>query len=119
MNNVTLIGRMTRDPELRWNNDLAIVRFTVAINRMKEGADFIPVVAFGKRAETIEKYFHKGSQIGVQGRLQTGSYKDKDGNTRYTTDVILENFDFLDKKTDAPTQEHEGFEAINDDDIPF
>lgn len=125
MNSVNLIGRLTRDPEVRYSNDLAIGRFTIAINRMPSkngedrGADFINIVAFGKRAEVIEKYFHKGSQIGIQGRFQTGSYE-KDGVKRYTTDIVLENFDFLDKRTETQSEEsYAGFEELNDDDIPF
>ena len=125
MNSVNLLGRLTRNVEVRYSNDLAIGRFSVAINRPKNkdgnsGADFINVVVFGKRAEVIEKYFHKGSQIAVMGHIHTGSYEDKNGNRRYTFDVVLDGFDFVDKKSDAPaSEEYDGFEAIDDDDIPF
>lgn len=116
MNSVNLTGNLTRDVELRWNNDLAIARFTLAVQRMKkdDGADFINIVVFGKQAENCEKYIAKGSKVGIQGRIQTGSYKNKDGNTVYTTDVIAERVEFLSKK-----QEHEGFSAIDTDECPF
>lgn len=118
-NAVFLIGRLTKDPEVRWNNDLAICRFALAVNRPPRkgedaGADFINVVVFGKQAENCEKYIAKGSKVGIQGRIQTGSYKNKDGNTVYTTDVIAEKVEFLSKK-----QEHEGFSAIDTDECPF
>ena len=97
MNSVQLVGRFTRDPEIRYTDGGAsIARFSVAVDRRfaKEGeqsADFINIVAFGKTAEFIEKYFKKGNRIGIVGRIQTGSYKNKDGATVYTTDVIAEN----------------------------
>ena len=129
MNNVTLIGRLTRDVETRVGaNDLTIARFTVAINRMPgrngedRGADFIPVVVFGKQAENCERFLRKGSQVGVQGRIQTGSYENKDGNKVYTTDVIADRVEFLSSNNTEPRAQepaHEGFEAIDDEDCPF
>lgn len=104
MNSVQLVGRFTRDPEIKYSNGGAtIARFSVAVDRRfaKEGeqtADFINIVAFGKTAEFIEKYFHKGNRIGIVGRIQTGSYKNKDGATVYTTDVIAESVEFVERK---------------------
>ena len=128
MNNVTLIGRLTRDPEVRYSNDLAIARFSIAINRMPgrdgqdRGADFINIVVFGRQAENCERFIRKGSQVGIQGRIQTGSYQNKDGNTVYTTDVIADRIKFLDSRRDSvPVQqtEHEGFSQVDEEDIPF
>ena len=134
MNNVTLIGRLTRDPEVRYSNDLAIARFSIAINRMPgrngedRGADFINIVVFGRQAENCERFIRKGSQVGIQGRIQTGSYQNKDGNTVYTTDVVADRVEFL-GGNNRPSQAdggdrsggeiHDGFEAIEDEDIPF
>lgn len=126
MNCVNLIGRLTKDPEVRYNNDLVIGRFTVAINRMPgkdgkdNGADFIRVVVFGRQAENCEKYLSKGSQVGVQGRIQTGSFKNKDGETVYTTDVVAERVEFLSHKQDSGEKsQYDGFEEISSDEIPF
>ena len=113
MNTTSLIGRLVRDPETRYSQGdqgMAIVRFTLAVDRKvkREGqpaADFIPITAFGKTGEFAGKYFHKGLRVGVVGRIQTGSYKDKDGRTVYTTDVIAESLDFADGKQEpAPSQ---------------
>ena len=105
MNKVFLVGRLTRDPELRYTaSNLATMRTAIAVDRQfvregeERGADFINLVAFGQRAETMKKYLAKGSQIAVDGRIQTGSYDGQDGKKVYTTDVIVENFQFLDSK---------------------
>lgn len=105
MNKVVLVGRLTAKPELRYTaSNTAFTRFTVAVNRTftnadgKREADFINVVAWRKQAETISKYFDKGNLIAIEGRLQTGSYDDKDGNKRYTVDVALDNFEFVESK---------------------
>ncbi len=105
MNKVFLVGRLTRDPELRYSqSNMATMRCAIAVDRQyqregeERGADFINIVAFGNRAETMKKYLVKGSQIAVDGRIQTGSYDDKDGKKVYTTDVIVDNFQFLDTK---------------------
>ena len=105
MNKVVLVGRLTAKPELRYTpQNTAYTRFTVAVNRNftsadgKREADFINVVAWRKQAETISKYFDKGNLIALEGRLQTGSYDDKDGNKRYTVDVALDNFEFVESK---------------------
>jgi len=110
MNKVMLVGRLTAKPELRYtSSNTAMVRFSVAVNRPftnaegKREADFINVVAWRKQAETISKFFDKGSLISIEGRLQNGSYDDKDGNKRYTMDVVLENFEFVEGRKDAST----------------
>ncbi len=102
MNSVVLIGRLTRDPELRYTagSQMAVATFTVAIDRpVRSGGekqtDFPRVTVFGKQAENCEKYLAKGRLVGVQGRLQTGSYTNKDGATVYTTDVVADRVEFL------------------------
>ena len=137
MNCVQLVGRLTRDPDVKYTNDgTSIVRFGIAVDRRfkKEGgqtADFPNIVAFGKTAEFIEKYFRKGMRIGLMGRIQTGSYDHKDGYTVYTTDVIAENVEFVESKqqqeenTQAPATESSvgnGFMDIPDgidEELPF
>ena len=107
MNKCTLVGRLTKDPEIRYSqseNATATARFSVAVNgRFKnaEGnydADFINCVAFGKTAEFLEKYFKKGMAIGLTGHIQTGSYTNKDGQKVYTTDVVVEETEFVESK---------------------
>ncbi|NLY71841.1 MAG: single-stranded DNA-binding protein [Clostridiales bacterium] len=135
MNNVVLIGRLTRDPELRYipQSETAVVNFTLAVDRpmaKEKTADFIRIVAFGKTAELCEKYLAKGRLVGIQGRIQTGSYKTQSGETRYTTDVYAERVEFLDwgerKQSDDSSSFNtddgipEGFQTLDDDDdIPF
>ena len=130
MNCVTLVGRLTRDPEVRWStgdNSMCIARFSVAVDRRtkKDGgqtADFPNVKAFGKTAEIIEKYFKKGMKIGIVGRLETGKYQNKDGKDVYYTEVIAENIEFVESKsasqnnTETPVTDEKGFQ--NADDIP-
>ena len=105
MNKVMLVGRLTRDPEMRTSTSgMQIASFSLAVNRNfrnKEGnvgADFINVVVFGKQAETIGKYVTKGQQLGVEGRIQTRSYDAQDGTKRYVTEVVADNFEFLSSK---------------------
>lgn len=127
MNTVNLTGRLVKDPEMRQAGETAITRFTIAIDRppMKDGTkqtDFPSCVAFGKRAETIAKYFAKGHMIGVTGRLQTGSYE-KNGQKVFTTDVVVDNIDFLTPKGSSQEQPKadpvpQGFSELADD-IPF
>lgn len=124
MNNVVLIGRLTRDPEIRYtaNTQMAVATLIIAVDRpAKAGeerkADFPRITVFGRQAENCEKYISKGNRIAIQGRIQTGQYKDKDGKTVYTTDVIADRVEFLEfgeKKEDAPS----GFSQL-DEDIPF
>lgn len=110
MNKVVLVGRLTAKPELRYtSSNTAFLRFTIAVNRNftgadgKREADFINVVAWRKQAETISKYFDKGNLIAIEGRLQTGSYDDREGNKRYTMDVALDNFEFVEGKNSRST----------------
>ena len=106
MNIVVLMGRLTRDPEVRYStgeNPLAIARYTLAVDRRfrrdgEQSADFISCVAFGRAAEFAEKYFHQGIRITVSGRIQTGSYTNKDGNKVYTTEVVVDNQEFAESK---------------------
>ncbi len=107
MNKVVLVGRLTKDPELRnTNSGLPVTSFTVAINRTyknKEGnydTDFINVSIFGKQAENVSKYCAKGSQVGVDGRIQTRSYDAEDGSKRYVTEVVADSVEFLGSKKD-------------------
>lgn len=117
MNSVILIGRLTADPDVRYTqgSNTCVARFTLAIDRpARQGeekqADFPVVKAFGKTAELVQRYIHKGSKIAVEGRLQTGSYKNKNGDTVYTTEVIANRVEFLDTReqrqqpqTDCPS----------------
>ena len=106
MNKTVLLGRLTKDPEVRYSqgeNATAVARYTLAVNRKfkKDGeptADFIPCVAFGRSAEFAEKYFSKGTKVAVSGRIQTGSYTNKDGQKVYTTDVVVEEQEFAESK---------------------
>lgn len=107
MNKVILMGRLTRDPEVRYSsgeNQTAIARYSLAVDRRRgknddqPSADFINCVAFGRSAEFAEKYFHKGLKITVAGRIQTGSYTNKDGQKVYTTDVVVEEQEFAESK---------------------
>lgn len=115
MNNVNLIGRLVRDPELRKggkDGEVSICTFTIAVDRRgAEGADFIRIVTFGKTAEFADDYFTKGLRVGVSGRIQTGSYENKDGETVYTTDVIAESLDFA----DAPQRDEDSTTRRRDD----
>ena len=135
MNSVQLIGRLTRDPEIRYTDGGAsIARFGLAVDRrfkQENGADadFINIVSFGKTAEFIEKYFHKGMKIALNGRIQTGSYTDKDGKKVYTTDIVAENVEFCESKgtsanNDAPAPASDGDfmsvpDGIEDGELPF
>lgn len=106
MNKVILMGRLTRDPEVRYgqgSKPMAIAKYTLAVDRRfkREGeqtADFIPCVAFGSAAEFAEKYFHKGTKIVIEGRIQTGSYDGQNGGKVYTTDVVIESQEFAESK---------------------
>jgi len=153
MNVVLLTGNLVRDPEKTYTNSgMAVTRFTIAVNRnygkKTEGgqdADFIRITCFDKRAEFVEKYLTKGRKVGVEARVQTGSYQGKDGNTVYTTDFIANNIEFLDSKRDTegagyggqfggqsesgfaappkpaevPAPAPDGFAELEDDDMPF
>ena len=129
---------MTKDPEIRYSqgaNATCVARYTLAVDRKfkQEGqptADFINCIAFGKLGEFAEKYLHKGVKIAVTGRIQTGSYKNKDGNTVYTTDVVVEEQEFCESKSsnqpqgnDRPQASSDGFMSIpdnlEDEGLPF
>ena len=113
MNKVILMGRLTRDPEVRYSqgeNPMAIARYTLAVDRRfnrngdENTADFIGCVAFGRQAEFAEKYLHKGIKMLVSGRIQTGSYTNKDGVRVYTTDVVVEDQEFAESKNASSAQ---------------
>ena len=137
MNNTVLIGRLVKDPEIKYipNTETAVANFTLAVDRpmaKEKTADFIRIVAFGKTAELCERFLVKGRLVGIQGRIQTGSYKNKDGATVYTTDVYADRVEFLEwgeksdtkRKADDSFEQTpgvpEGFATLDDDEeIPF
>ena len=128
MNKAILMGRLTKDPELRYTqNGTAVCNFTLAINRRfkQEETDFIPVVAWSKTAEFCEKYFGKGRQVAVVGRIETSNWEDSNGNRRYKTEVVADEVYFADSKqsnTDEGTKQadDDGFYPPDDDDeLPF
>ena len=148
MNSVVLIGRLTRDPEIRYisESQMAVATFTVAIDRpvragQEKKTDFPRVTVFGRQAENCERFLAKGRLVGIQGKIQTGSYTNKEGNTVYTTDVVADRVEFLEwgdrndragsggypqssrpsgqDQADRDASVPEGFQALQDDDIPF
>ena len=138
MNKVILMGRLTRDPEVRYTEGektTAVARYTLAVERRfqkggEQTADFIPCVCFNKNAEVAEKWFRKGTKICITGRIQTGSYTNKDGVKIYTTDVVVEEQEFAESKnastgsSERPSLSEangDGFMNIPDgaDDLPF
>lgn len=137
MNRVCLVGRLTAKPELRYTgSNTAYTRFTIAVNRTFQNAqgereaDFINIVAWRRQAENITNYLDKGSQVSIDGRIQTGSFNDKDGNRRYTTEVVADNVQFLDTRRsqnsqtpydyqDAPAPEEPVQNNVDVDDDPF
>ena len=139
MNKVVLMGRLTKDPEVRYsqgNNPMAIARYTLAVDRKfkRDGestADFINCIAFGKNGEFAEKYLHKGIKILVEGRWQSGSYTNRDGQKVYTNDCVVESCEFSESKNASqqneqnnrlqPSNSDDGFMQIPDnmEDLPF
>ena len=136
MNNVNLVGRLARDPEVRYSqggNATCVARYTLAVSRPfkngegKQEADFISCVIFGKSAEFAQKYLHKGMRIVIGGRISTGSYKDKDGKTIYTTDVVVEEHEFAQNKDSGAEAnlsrtektDKDGFMEVPDGELPF
>lgn len=142
MNLVILMGRLTRDPEVRYSQSgsesMSVARFSLAVDRKirtegGQNADFVNCVAFGKKAEFLEKYVHKGTKIVVTGRIQTGSYTNKDGNKVYTTDIACDDIEFAESKgsnsssgsntsSERPPFANDGFMNIPegiDEDLPF
>ena len=137
MNKIILIGRLTRDVEMRYatnNSNTAIARYTLAVNRPYkqnggQEADFLPCIAFGKTAEFAEKYLAKGMRVAIEGRIQTGSYTNRDGQKVYTTDVVVERQEFLEKRADNSQLDFGAAESYDDrymdipdgidDELPF
>lgn len=145
MNQVVLMGRLTRDPEVRYSSGekaMAIARYTLAVDRRvsrskdEQTADFIPCIAFDKAAEFAEKYFRQGMRVLVSGRIQTGSYTNREGQKVYTTEVILTSQEFADSKGEGTKnntktsesdrinmQENDGFmqipDSADDEGLPF
>lgn len=136
MNKVILMGRLTRDPEVRYSQgerSMAIARYTLAVDRRgrsqsgESTSDFINIVAFDRAGEFAEKYFRQGMRILVSGRIQTGSYKNRDGQNVYTTDVIVEEQEFADKKRESDQKSRssndDGFlnipDGIGEEGLPF
>lgn len=109
---MTLIGRLTRDPEVRYSageNATAVAKYTLAVDRKykrdnEPTADFINCIAFGRNGEFAEKYFRQGMKVAISGRIQTGSYTNKDGNKVYTTDVVVEEQEFCESKSQSNSQ---------------
>lgn len=138
MNKVILMGRLTSDPEVRYSQGaqpLAIARYTLAVDRRgskqgEQSADFINCIVFGKSGEFAKKYLHQGTKIVVTGRIQTGSYTNRDGQKVYTTDVVVEEQEFAESKKNtqpapepAPAGGYEGFmnipDNVEDEGLPF
>lgn len=136
MNSVQLLGRLTRDPDVRYTDGgSTIAKFSLAVDRRfkhegGETADFINCIAFGKTAEFIEKFFFKGTKIALNGRIQTGSYTNKDGVKVYTTDVVVENVEFAESKnnnsnagskvnTSAQNEDFMSIPDVIDEELPF
>lgn len=135
MNNVTLIGRLTKDPELKYlpNGGKAICRFSLAVDKDlskdkqqelesqgKHTADFINISAWGKQAENCASFLNKGSMVAIKGRIQTGSYDAEDGSKRYTFEVVAERVEFLGGKSkDSNENTEDGFGEVTNEDIPF
>lgn len=133
MNKVVLMGRLTKDVETRYTSEgLAVSRYSLAVDRpgKDKGADFINCVAFGKVGEFAEKYLAKGTKVAIVGRIQTGSFENKEGKKVYTTDVVVESHYFCESRggekphnITAPNEPNDemppGFESIDEDDMPF
>lgn len=138
MNKAILMGRLTRDPEVRYTNGdkpMCIARYTLAVDRRfkregQDNADFIPFAAFGKAGEFVEKYCKKGTKLAVTGRIQTGSYTNKDGQKVYTTEIVVEEQEFAESKnaqqnTQPAKKEDDGMDGFMnipdglDEELPF
>lgn len=135
MNKVILIGRLTKDPDVRDTNGTKVAKYTLAVDRRvrrdnndpnAQTADFISCVAFGKSADFADNWLHKGTKIAVTGHIQTGKYTNKDGQTVYTTDVVAEDQEFAESKQEQPKEQPKepadgGFVDVPDDmgDLPF
>ena len=128
MNKVELMGRLTKDPDVKpaQDNSTSVTRYTLAVDRRRskkteeeQTADFIGIVAFGSSADFAGKYFKKGMKVVVVGRIQTGSYTNKDGVRVYTTDVVAEDQEFADSKGSGSSEAEETFSMPDDENLPF
>ena len=128
MNKVELMGRLTKDPDVKpaQDNSTSVTRYTLAVDRRRskkteeeQTADFIGIVAFGSSADFAGKYFKKGMRVAVVGRIQTGSYTNKDGVRVYTTDVVAEDQEFADSKGSGSSEAEETFSMPDDENLPF
>jgi single-strand DNA-binding protein len=119
MNNVFFLGRITKTPEIRQTNGgKDYCRFSLAVDRDKESTDFIPCLCWGDNAQNLAKYVVKGQQLLVQGKMQSGSYQDSSGSTRYTLDAYIYRIDFL-QKPKGTADAAGDFQPVEDDDLPF
>lgn len=125
MNHVTLIGRLTKDPEVRYTQSgTPVGTFTLAVDRRvqkdkQKEADFIPCVVWNKTAEIVGNYCKKGKQVGVEGRIQVRSYDAKDGSKRYVTEVIVSELELLGSKNEGADRSGNGYKPLTDEEIPF
>lgn len=131
MNKVVIIGNLTKDPETRYTtgeNPTSVCRFTIAVNEKKKNPQtqkwedvpsFIPVTVFGKQGENCDKYLSKGSKAAVEGRIQTGSYTNKEGQKVYTTEVIANNVEFLSSRSEKPASEPSGFTSLTEEEMQW
>lgn len=127
MNKVILSGRLTRDPDIKNTENHRYARYTLAVDRKtkkeeEQKADFISCVVFGKGVDFVEKYLHQGIKIVIEGRIQTGSYIDRNNEKHYTTDVIVEAHEFAESRKAQAQENENGFVAVDDlsdDDLPF
>ena len=128
MNKVELMGRLTKDPDVKsaQDNSTSVTRYTLAVDRRRskkteeeQTADFIGIVAFGSSADFAGKYFKKGMKVAVVGRIQTGSYTNKDGVRVYTTDVVAEDQEFAESKGSGASESEETFSMPDDENLPF
>jgi len=124
MNKVILVGRLTKDPEARWTanqtDSFCVTTYTLAVDRKKKGeADFIRCKAFGKSGEFADKYFKKGLRVAISGRIETGSYTNRDGVKVYTTDVVIEDQEFAQSRNEATEDNVAEFMSAKQAELPF
>jgi len=125
MNKVILTGRLTKEPDIRNANETIVARYSLAVDRFGDGTDFINCVSFGKTAEHTRNFLHKGTKIIAEGRIQTGSYTDKNGSKIYTTDVIVERTEFCESKSTQKQNDFSGDDAfmpsdsLDGDELPW
>lgn len=125
MNHVVLIGRLTKDPEVRYTQSgTAVGTFTLAVDRRVQKdkpkeADFVPCVVWSKTAEVVSNYCKKGKQVAVEGRIQVRSYDAKDGSKRYVTEVVVNELELLGSKNEGADRSGNGYQQLADEDVPF